>query len=116
MPPLISSRFPYIPLEIILPRKSGRFEGLLDTGFEGEVVVPEGFAADAGPADEYRIIRLADGSEVLTEVHFGEVDLDALGRFPVRVVALGDECLVGLGLANRFAITLDHGRRLIVEP
>jgi hypothetical protein len=39
-------------------------------------------------------------------------DLDAV---PAVVTALGDEVLLGVGIAARFTIILDHGRRVIVE-
>ena len=113
---LVSDRSPYVPLDVFLPGKSGSFESLLDTGFEGDVVIPESFAADADPSDEYRRYRLADGSRTWGAVYFGTIRLGALGTFPARIVALGDECLIGLRVANRFKITLDHGRELVVEP
>lgn len=37
---------------------------------------------------------------------------------PVRVVvaALGHETLLGRGVSDRFRITLEHGKRMAVEP
>jgi hypothetical protein len=32
------------------------------------------------------------------------------------ISVLGDEPLVGRGVTDRFAVTLDHGRRVIVAP
>ena len=59
--------------------------------------------------------RLTDGSPIIRPTDSGTVAVGRLGEFPVRVVALGDECLVGMRLANRFSITLDHGQRIVVE-
>ena len=38
-----------------------------------------------------------------------------LGSYPVLVSALGDEPLIGCGVAKHFTITLDHAERVIVE-
>ena len=113
---LISARFPYIPIGIQIRHKIGRFEALLDTGFEGALIVPEAFAADIGDPDQFRRFRLADGSETIADDYLGTANLGPLGTFPVTIAALGDECLIGRGLSDRFTIILDHGRQLIVEP
>ena len=45
----------------------------------------------------------------------GTGDVDGLAPFPAVVTGLGDEALVGVGLAAHFTVILDHGRRVIVE-
>jgi predicted aspartyl protease len=115
-PRLVSHRSPFIPIDVLLGQTSGRFEALLDTGFDGDVVVPEHFTASLGAPDEYRVFRLADGSLTVGETFSGQVVLGPVGTFPARVVSLGDECLLGLGVAHRCSVLLDHGQRVIVEP
>lgn len=113
---LISDRFPYIPMVLSFGQKRGSVEALLDTGFEGDVIIPESFALDAGPSDGVRVFRLADGSRINRAAFGGTVSIGGFSTIQVLVVALGDECLMGVRLASRFSITLDHGRRLLIEP
>ena len=113
---LTSSRFPYIPFQLRVRETNQQVEALLDTGFDGDVVVPENFAFGLGAPDEYARFRLADGRRRLTDVYFARVELERLGAFPARLVALGDEYPIGRSLSDRFAITFDHGRQIIVEP
>lgn len=46
----------------------------------------------------------------------GSVRIGTVSIAPVLVLALGDEVIVGANLIKHFTVTLDHGRRLIVEP
>jgi hypothetical protein len=39
-----------------------------------------------------------------------------VAAFPGVITALGDEAIVGVGVASHFNIILDHGRRVVVEP
>jgi len=42
-----------------------------------------------------------------------------LASFPaiiVSAIVLGEEYLVGRKIVDRFAVTFDHGQRVIVEP
>ena len=113
---LVSTRYPYIPIVITIRHLSASFDALLDTGFEGAVIVPASFTTTAGAPDAYARLRLADGSRVRRPAFLGTAELGQLGSFPVEIAALGDECLMGRELADQFTITLDHGQRIIVEP
>ena len=94
---LESTRFPYIPITISVNQLTTTFDALLDTGFDGEFI-------------------LASGSAVYRPVFLGTATTGFLGKFPVEIAALGGEYLLGRGLSDRFAITRDHGRQIIVEP
>lgn len=113
---VVSERFPYLPIRLLVAGRSIETDALLDTGFDGAVVIPDDFlGADASP-DVYAPWMLADGSAVLAPVYIGML---RIGDFePVRVLttALGREMLLGRAVSDRFRITLEHGRRLIVEP
>ena len=89
---------------------------MLDTGFDGALVVPPNWI----PATEFRLDflswTLADGSAVTAAAYFGTAQIGTLPRFAVLVTALGAEPLVGRGVSDRFSITLDHGQRVIIEP
>lgn len=113
---LVSSRVPYIPVTVTFGGRTERIDALLDTGFEGDLVVPEFLALQADDPDGEQVLQLADGSRIVRSFYRGSITVGQLGAFPGLVVALGEECLMGLRLASRFAVTLDHGRRVIVEP
>ena len=111
-----SDRFPYLPLYLEVRQRNERVEALVDTGFDGDVVVPSDFIADTERPDSYLSCRLADTSEVLAPVYRSHVRMDGFGSFPVLVLVLGDEPIVGRGVTDRFTIILDHGQQVRVEP
>lgn len=113
---LVSRRVPYLPITVELGRPSRRLEALLDTDFEGDLVIPETVALGPIEVRGSRVFQMADGTEITRRIYDGNVIVGQLGAFPVVVVPLGDECFMGLRLARRFAITLDHGREIVVEP
>ena len=112
----ISFRFPYLDIRIRVCQRDTDVEALLDTGFDGDVAVPQGLVADGHPPDGHSRWALADGSMILVPYYRCTVQLGGLGPFPATVIALGDEPLVGAGVARHVTIILDHGRRVIVEP
>lgn len=112
---LESDEFPIIPIMIDINEVTGRFGALLDTGFDGGVIVPTDFAAKAGPPDGYMMFTLADGSDAGGFAFVGTVTIENVGSFQSEIVALGDECLMGRNLSDQFLITLDHGDRLTIE-
>jgi hypothetical protein len=44
------------------------------------------------------------------------VHLGNLGSLEAVVAILGDETLIGRGILDRFLLTFDHGRRVVLEP
>jgi predicted aspartyl protease len=113
---LVSDRFPYIPAVVVLGESRTTIDALLDTGFDGDLTIPRLLASSAGPPSHYGEFILANGSSVHRPVFLGAIELGSLGSFPIEAVALGGDFLIGRGLSDRFAITLDHGQRVIIEP
>lgn len=69
--PLISARFPYLPLTLTVGEQTATIEGLLDTGFDGAVVVPAHLVTNGSPPDSYLLWTLADGSLVQAPAYLG---------------------------------------------
>lgn len=112
---VISARFPYLPLELTVRGRTEQVEALLDTGFDGDIVLPAGFVPDERHPDTYLQWILADGSLVQAPAYLGTVMIGAFGPFDCLITVLGEEAIVGRFITDRFAITLDHGVRVIVE-
>jgi predicted aspartyl protease len=113
-PPLVSERFPYLPLRLDLGGRAFSLEALIDTGFDGDLVVPSDVLTS--DPDDFQRWSLADGSVVYAPMYFGRARLDGFDSFGVLVTVLGDEPLVGRGVTDRFRLVLDHGERVIIEP
>jgi predicted aspartyl protease len=113
---IVSTRFPYIPIHLAIDGYRDAFDAMLDTGFDGDIVVPVGHLPNVvTPADQLPV-RLADGSQMLVATHVGVVRIGVMEVADVLVYVLGDVPLIGTNLIRHFAVTLDHGRRVIVEP
>jgi len=108
--------FPYLQVHVEVRGHVADIDALLDTGFDGDVAIPDALVAGAGRPDGYGRWALADGSEILVPYYDGTVYLAGLGPFPALVIVLGDELLVGAGAAKHVTIVLDHGQRVLVQP
>jgi predicted aspartyl protease len=115
-----SAHYPYIPLTVYLNKRRETVDALLDTGFDGDVVLPEGMMTNGKPPDSYLRFRLADqATSILTPAYLGRVEvaeLGDIGEHAAIICVLGNEALIGRNLLRRFSITLDHGREVIVRP
>ncbi len=117
---LTSARFPYIPLTVVVNKRRETIEALLDTGFDGDIILPEGLLTNGKPPDSYLRFPLADQiTNVFVPAYLGTVEIAELGDAGVSAAIigiLGSEPILGRNLARRFRITLDHGRQVILEP
>jgi predicted aspartyl protease len=113
---LVSQRFPYLPVRLDLRLEQADFEALLDTGFDGDMAIPAQLIASKFPPDGHLRWTLADGSSVSAPYYIGSIEIAQVAAFPGVITALGDEAIVGVGVASHLDIILDHGRRVVVEP
>ena len=109
--------YPSIRIRFTIERTERELDALIDTGFDGYLVVPAALVPDL-PRPEYRDrVETASGEEVAVPAFPATIELiDVPGAFQGRAIALGSEFLVGLMSINRIRLTLDHGRRVIAEP
>jgi predicted aspartyl protease len=118
---LSSTRFPYLRVQVRVG--TARYvdqeidlEALVDTGFDGGVVVPARLIDPSIRPDTHLSWTLADGSHMRTPAYVATVRVGTLPAVMTVVIALGDEPLVGREVTDRFRVTFDHGREIIVEP
>ena len=115
-----SAHFPYIPVTVVLNKRTETVEALLDTGFDGDLIIPEGLMANGKPPDSYLRFTLADQvTSVLAPAYLGRVEVAELGDagvYAAIISVLGTEPIIGRNLARHFHITLDHGRQVIIRP
>jgi predicted aspartyl protease len=113
---IVSPRFPYVPVTLRIRGWSVSLDALLDTGFDGDVVVPRDFIRDAPPPDGSSTWRVADGSEVDAPSYWGTLRIGVAELERVVVTVLGNETMIGCGIIRHFNVTLSYGERVIVEP
>ena len=117
---LTSTHFPYIPVTVVLTKRTETVEALLDTGFEGDLILPEGLLTNGKPPDSYLRFTLADQvTTVLAPTYLGRVEVAELGDagfYAAIISVLGTEAIIGRNLVRHFHIALDHGRQVIIRP
>jgi clan AA aspartic protease len=107
---VISKDYPYLRVKVTVRNFSSHFQALIDTGFDGHLVLPEALRGQLGEPDSHVKAGLADGSGRIAAVHRGGVEIVGLDVVHLaRIILLGDECLLGQGIIKRLKITFDHG-------
>lgn len=117
-PRVVSTHPPYIPITLSIRGQSGalELEALVDTGFDGDVVVPPAAIATDTASTKDLVWYQADGSAVRAPGYVGELRIGSTRVAPIIVSALGNLPIIGRGITSRFTVTFDHDRRVIVEP
>ncbi len=112
---LTSSRFPYLQATIQVLNRNFKTEVLVDTGFDGDITMPPEMILNGKPPEGYFSWTLANGKNVSAPYFLGKVKLGKFKPLDVLITALGDEPLIGRRVTNKFKVTFDHGRKVIVE-
>jgi clan AA aspartic protease len=82
-------------------------EFVVDTGFEGALVLPDAAVAALGlPVHQRVISKLADGSRRMTDVYRTTIDWDG-AVLDVAVLAMGDRPLLGTALLAGYNLSAD---------
>ena len=90
---------------------------LLDTGYDGTLVIPYTFITEFGTGDTSRTLIVGDGRSVESPVYFGSLEVIGLVPIPLLpITAIGEEFILGRGIMNRYNVCFDHGQRVIIEP
>lgn len=93
-----------VQVEVVGSYKTIGYGAILDSGFSGDLVLPESTAVDIGlKAGGYAEVELADGSTsvinlYLCNVRIGETDQEA------ATLIMGNEVLIGMGLMTPYDV------------
>lgn len=112
---LISSRFPYIRVSLHFLRRKLNIDALVDTGFDGDMIVPSKMILNGEPPRGYLPWTLANEEEVNAPYFLGKVRIGKFKPINVLITVLGDEPLIGRKVTDRFKVIFDHGKKVIVE-
>ena len=114
---ITSDRYPYLNLRVQIRGWRDSAYALIDTGFTGNLVVPEIFwTRELGQADSRVNWILGDGGTVRAPVYIGDVEIFGTPLISaVGITFLGNEYILGRGVIDRYRVTFDHGERVIVE-
>lgn len=112
---LKSSHFPYIPVKVTIKQRVLKLEALLDTGFDGEIILQPGLATNGEFLYWYVDCKLADESVVKIPAFKCSLKLANKKLDDVTILIMGDEPVIGREVIKYFKVILDHGRKIIVE-
>jgi clan AA aspartic protease len=107
-----------IQLVVIGPKMQHAVEGVIDTGFSGDVTLPASVITSLGLTWLGREAGiLADGSTDLFEVYSAIVLWDSKRR-SIEVQAANTQPLIGMNLLHRHSVYLEviDGGRVEIEP
>lgn len=93
---------------------SGEADALIDTGFDGELIMPANMVLNGKKPIGYDTWFLADGSEIVASIYMGTVRIGDKVFTPVVVTVLGDRPIVGVALIRHFRVILDHGESVTI--
>lgn len=110
-----SSHFPFLKIQATIKQNKRTLEALLDTGFDGYIVLPPGLVTNGEDADLYESCKLADNSIIRVPIFLGSVKLGDKKFTNITFLMMGDEPIIGREVIKHFKITLDHGRKIILE-
>ena len=106
-----------IDTEIIGKFETTGYGAIFDSGFTGDVVIPERMAVDIGlKSGGVAEVELADGSTMIVELYLCKVKIGDIIQEAATII-MGSEVLIGMGLMIPFDVCLRAATsEVIIEP
>jgi predicted aspartyl protease len=106
-----------IETDIIGEYKTAGYGAIFDSGFSGDVVLPQSMAVDIGlKSGGAAEIELADGSTMIVELYLCKVKIGDIIQEAATII-MGSEVLIGMGLMTPFDVCLRAATsEVIIEP
>ena len=112
---IISTNFLYLPIKVTLRQNEFDLKAFLDTGFSGILILPPNMVTNGKPPDLYSNCQLANDSIIRIPTYIGSVKFWNKKFSNITILAMGDEPIIGREVIKYFRITLDHGKKIILE-
>jgi hypothetical protein len=111
-----SQRYPYLEVTWRVRHIERDDWAYADTGFEGAFIVPDIYEDLFGQEDVLSFVQTADGQGHQVAAFVGEVTIIGINEpIPARILALGNEFLLGRRVLDRYKVTFDRGLQVVVE-
>ena len=106
-----------VECDVIGEYKTKEYSAVFDSGFSGDVVIPQSMAVDIGLASGgVAEISLADGSTQIVKLYLCKIKIGRITQ-EASTIIIGDEVLIGMGLMKPFDICLRAGTsEVVMEP
>ena len=106
-----------IETDIIGEYKTAGYGAIFDSGFSGDVVLPQSMAVDIGlKSGGVAEVELADGSTMIVELYLCKVKIGDIIQEAATII-MGSEVLIGMGLMTPFDVCLRAATsEVIIEP
>lgn len=112
---LISTNFPYLPIRVKVNQRKLMVEALIDTGFDGEFILPPRLITNGKLSMQFVDCKLADNSIVRVPTYMGLIKVGSKLLNRILIIIMGDEPIIGREIIKHFKVIFDHGRKVIVE-
>lgn len=115
-PNQVNNPYPYLRVHFSVRGHQGTALALLDTGFTGHLAIPtDALNGNLGLPDAVANWELANGSIVNAPLYSGNIHIEDFPAILGTITVVGNEYILGRGILDNFKITLDHGKRIIIE-
>lgn len=97
--------------------KTIEYSSVFDSGFSGDVVIPQSMAVDIGlKSGGVAEVELADGSTRIVKLYLCKVQIGGITQEAATII-MGEEVLIGMGLMKPFDICLRAGTsEAVISP
>jgi len=111
-----STNYHFLPVIFRIGETEQSSLAFVDTGFDGYLVIPEGFEDGLGQGDYLSKWELADGSVSVGQEYLGN-QIKGLGKDKIsaRITCIGDEFILGQEIIRKYRFIFDHGEKLEVS-
>ena len=102
---------------IIGEYKTREYGAVFDSGFSGDVVIPQSMAVDIGLSSGGAAeIELADGGRQIVKLYLCKVLIGGITQ-EASTIIMGEEVLIGMGLMKPFDVCMRVGTsEVVIEP
>lgn len=97
--------------------KTQKYSGVFDSGFNGDIVMPQDLAVSVGlDYGGATTVELADGSTTDFPIYLCDIEIGGIKQ-SAAIIVMGDEMLIGMGIMAPFKVCIQPSTsEAIIEP